>query len=446
MSRFENDWRRALRKGVVRLVMRYDDDGHVDIDEDGVPDECEEVGDAIWKHNQLVYALFTNYASLNLSMTEMTLNSFTKLVLDCELVQKNSQLCKARDFDVMFFEVNKAGRQVVREKIIIKENLATSSSATKPPTRGPRPGAPPAFLRQATTLLRDHSADSENTLTIVEFLVVIVRIAVQRYVQPGIFIDISDAVDELIGVVLQSKLGALDDKSHLSEPDHFRRGYCYSEPVCLVLKAHEALLHEIYDWIRAFECPLGVDPAKHLTLRVWMRATRALEVMNIDLSERDCLRCFSWSRTVVIDYKTLRGQYEATHLPFEGFMEALCRIAMQKALPTQAEMDEGGDRDAVAFIGRLSNVKAFLDERKRRWCSDEPVAGFEIRVKHIISIFKHSQRLYDQQKMSSGKSSQPQDDPPPPAGRRGGRRASVASAHLQQPTSSTAPSPAPARP
>ena len=39
MSRFENDWRRALRKGVVRLVMRYDDDGHVDIDEDGVPDE-----------------------------------------------------------------------------------------------------------------------------------------------------------------------------------------------------------------------------------------------------------------------------------------------------------------------------------------------------------------------------------------------------------------------
>lgn len=38
------------------------------------------------------------------------------------------------------------------------------------------------------------------------------------------------------------------------------------------------------------------------------------------------------------DVQTHRGLYEDTHLPFEGFMEALCRIAAQKALPTEAEL------------------------------------------------------------------------------------------------------------
>ena len=46
-------------------VMHNDDDATEDLDENGVPDEAEEVGDAIWNHNQMLYALFTHYASLN---------------------------------------------------------------------------------------------------------------------------------------------------------------------------------------------------------------------------------------------------------------------------------------------------------------------------------------------------------------------------------------------
>ena len=50
--------------------------------------------------------------------------------------------------------------------------------------------------------------------------------------------------------------------------------------------------------------------------------------MNFDLSERDCLRCYSWSRMAVRDYKTKRGAYEATHLPFEGFLEVHMHMHM----------------------------------------------------------------------------------------------------------------------
>ena len=60
--------------------------------------------------------------------------------------------------------------------------------------------------------------------------------------------------------------------------------------------------------------------------------------MDRDLSERDALRCFSWSRMAVEDYQSHKGHHKNTVLPFEGFLEALCRVAAQKALATDEEV------------------------------------------------------------------------------------------------------------
>ena len=121
--------------------------------------------------------------------------------------------------------------------------------------------------------------------------------------------------------------------------------------------------------------------------------------MNDDLSERDCLLCFSWSRTAVADYKTQRGHYEANHLPFEGFMEALCRIAAQKALPTDREVEDAHDADAGAFIDRLMDEEGteydeFMKERALPWLSDVPVLGFDARVQKTISVFVMAMRSH----------------------------------------------------
>ena len=54
----------------------------------------------------------------------------------------------------------------------------------------------------------------------------------------------------------------------------------------------------------------------------------------------DALLCFAWSRMLVIDGWTDRGHAKESCLPFEGFLEALCRVSALMALPTDAEVNE----------------------------------------------------------------------------------------------------------
>ena len=97
---------------------------------------------------------------------------------------------------------------------------------------------------------------------------------------------------------------------------------------------------------------------------------------------------------------TKRGAFEDAHLPFEGFLEAICRLAAQKALPTDGELESwaaatGAEPDAGAYNAYLEYEKrdAYNEHvlvRKVEWCGFVPPEGFERRVHHTISLFYHA--------------------------------------------------------
>ena len=103
LMRFEQDVKRAIRLGLVKLVVHYDNDGAIDLDEDGIPDEVEEVAVVLWEHYDFICSLFTSYAILNGNLSFLTLDSWSTLVKDCRFTSAHTQYSKHSDVDSPVF-------------------------------------------------------------------------------------------------------------------------------------------------------------------------------------------------------------------------------------------------------------------------------------------------------------------------------------------------------
>ena len=102
------------------------------------------------------------------------------------------------------------------------------------------------------------------------------------------------------------------------------------------------------------------------------------------------MRCFSWSRMVVEDTQSLKGCYKNSVLPFEGFMEALCRLSAQKSMPTEEEVEQVQNVGEYLQELKKTDLHAYeqlLIERKLPWCSSVVLDDFPRRVEAVISIF-----------------------------------------------------------
>ena len=81
---------------------------------------------------------------------------------------------------------------------------------------------------------------------------------------------------------------------------------------------------------------------------------------------------FSWSKMQTVNEQDTRARIKMTHLCFEDFLEALCRLAVLKALPTLDDLAEAECGDAGTFLlqsasGSPEQHNAFLAARKIAW-------------------------------------------------------------------------------
>ena len=406
LERFEIEWQRAMKLGLERLIMRYDDDAAFDDDGDGVPDEVEEVAGALWQFRDAWQLLFAYYAASDSSSEEqMSLNEWSRFVEDCELVDRRSKHCKKQDYDTMFIAIDTMGAKHQKdlderrarlaaggarrqreadkgkdvslnkakvapplqrartvtlsmasgeESVICPQETAAAGGAASVVNgvgagQGAVPRISPRISEQAVSggLSMQVGGDQKKAFSRTEFLVALVHIAINKYVLSGRMSDVSDAISKLFTVDIQPRIGV-----SIPVPDFFRYRHAYTEDVDKVLRKNYESLTALFSAL----CDGAKGAAGLLSLSVWLAFLRNAYLLGEDISERDGMLCFLWSRMVVIDDKTIKGHMKWQNLAFEGFMEALCRVARLKALPTEEEILHADCPDAGAFILKLKET------------------------------------------------------------------------------------------
>jgi hypothetical protein len=194
---------------------------------------------------------------------------------------------------------------------------------------------------------------------------------------------VSEALDRLLTVEIASRIS-----SRVSEPDAYRRAYCYTRETSEALRSHETSLRAIFGGLCSSARTLKILP-----LEGWMSFVHSAALIGADVSDRDAILCFASSRMAVHDPMSTRGKARYVCLPFEGFLEALCRLAAIKALPTKDEIAERGDADAGAFLLALrdthsSKYQAFLKDEHTHveWGGVPTGEPIHMRLVHMLHL------------------------------------------------------------
>lgn len=167
--------------------------------------------------------------------------------------------------------------------------------------------------------------------------------------------DVSAAVHRLL-----SEIRAACAPAMCIDADIFRRDHCYTEEVTTTLGSYESTLRILFSG--ASGSLITSRAGTLLSLFDWEDFLKALGFVGADLSERDVRYAFAWSRMLVVDGRTEKNFLRETCLPFESFVEAIVRISVMKALPTDDEIATSVCTQAGEYM-----VKLAADDKARYW-------------------------------------------------------------------------------
>lgn len=132
-----------------------------------------------------------------------------------------------------------------------------------------------------------------------------------------------------------------------------------------------------------------------ISLDEWKKFLDGLGFIGIDLTMRDACFAFAWSRMDVINGRSDRGALKESCLPFEGFLEATCRIALLKSLPTDEEIAAANHKHAGAYMAAYLEEEEdaylmMLADRATPWGQEQTLQPVVRCVEHTISMMIHT--------------------------------------------------------
>jgi hypothetical protein len=347
------DWSRALRAHkLASYIVHHDEEGESDDDEaeeegtqgEGSGDhEIVEVGKVLWRHHLLLYRIFDAYAGAGGPKSDLSsigYNNFKDFVQDCDLDEPGSKFCDSADFDRLFIQINAKELEGGSKRGNLGEFQLTAETV--------------GVHGMGVTNIK---ADTDKrALTRYEWVSMVVRISVIKFVMSKEVPDVSQAVDRLFAEIAP-KLDPWITMDH----DKFRSDVVYSLECDQVLCEHKESLNVIFAYSADSAVDRGAGKEKLrnvLSLLEWIDLLRDLQVLDDSFTLRDATMIFMLSRMRVVNEQGKKSSVKLENLSYEDFFEALVRTALMKALPTDDEIGEAGCIDAGDFMLRLRDAQS----------------------------------------------------------------------------------------
>jgi len=274
-------------------------------------DEVDRVREVLWQHHRLIYGSFDYYASLysegqtaegEPDIYNMSFNAFLRFMDQCQLVSKD---VSKGEFQTVWVAVNAVDKATADED----------------------------------------EFNSKSALNRQEWLQVLVRCAILLHSKR----DVSESVNEL----LTHNLLRLLPPAALQNSNAFRKRFCYLEAPTTVLESHRQSLFALYDAYAQVSHGMQ-DRLKDdslMSIGEWLTFVRHVGLVESgQVTELAAKQIFLWSR--IRTAKDLSGASEAKlrHITPTDFLEALVRLSLVVALPTDLELEEANAADAGEFL------------------------------------------------------------------------------------------------
>lgn len=186
-----------------------------------------------------------------------------------------------------------------------------------------------------------HKTNAATDMVRSEFMEWIVRAATGEQPPQAMAQNVRWLCEDLIYFLSKHEMASLI----FSNANWFRLDACYLKQMDVVLRKHELTLQSLFE-VYAAATGVGKDYTERDDLMNYEEFAYIWDDLGFtrELTERRLSTIFALSRMLVID------EHAATsakipmlqRLPFEGFLEAMVRLADVKALPTVAEIESKG--------------------------------------------------------------------------------------------------------
>lgn len=304
---------------------------------------------------------------------------------DFKLVDNKSKFCKQSDLDTLFITIDSLAARVQQQHLKEEEEMKKGHALTRKDSSQSPLTRQSSSLNQ-TTARTARFDDKKMKFSSVEFVTALVNIAIKKYIETKEMSDVSEAVARLMHEDIIPKL-----RKAQAPPAEFRLRHLYSQKVSEVLSSRLNTLRAVFDGLVS-----RGKQRRHKLINIgeWLAFLRAAALIGTDLSERDSSIAFAWSRMCVTDARTELGHLRQECLPFEGFLEALCRISALKALPNDSELEKSKASSGAAYLEELrqshfETYQMLLKDRGRPWGS-EPAQPLHRCIEHLISMIVHA--------------------------------------------------------